>query len=349
MKFSLQNNASDYLIDYLFQLGIQRIYGISGGANLSFCDAIAKFQKIQFVPCHHEQHAGFAAFGESKATGKLSVVTCVTGCGGTNCITPLLAAWQDSVPVLFISGNVNYQHTTHYLKKHKSLNLRKFGIQENNIIENVKNICKYAVCIEKIEDFTFEVEKAIYLSIHGRPGPVWLDIPSNIQSTVLDDKNVYHFVGNFFSKYVYDWDDSVGIKELKEDLQKTHRPLVIAGNGIEISESQELFRQFIEKYNLPFVTSYLGINLIDTEHLNNIGRIGIKGNRAANFAIQNADLLLVLGCSLGNSHVGYSPNLFSPKSKKIIVDIDIDEHQKELVKVDYFIRCDLKKFFEYTL
>jgi acetolactate synthase-1/2/3 large subunit len=332
-------------VEYLYSIGVNRIYGISGGANASITDGIVKFKKIDFIPVHHEQNAGFAAFGESKYTNKLSVVTCITGCGGTNCITPLLAAWQDSTPILFISGNVNLKYCTRYLK---STNIRKFGLQDNDIIENVKSLCKYSKLVEKPDEIAFELEKAINIATSGRFGPVWLDLPSDIQSSLIDKDRLEHFIKNETVCQLLEIDTFLSdkIDLLKNDLQNYEKPLILAGAGVRLSGSQEQFKQFIEKYQIPFVATYLGFDLIDFDSELNFGQIGIKGHRVANKIINECDLLLVFGCSLNISQVGYNPDLFSPSSKKWL--IDIEENNINLVKINEFIRCDLKEFLSYV-
>jgi acetolactate synthase-1/2/3 large subunit len=329
--------VADYIAKRLQELGVKQVYGLTGGGASGLNDGFIKNKNIKYICFHHEQGAGHAAVGESKVTKKISVVNPTTGCGGTNCITSLLDAWQDSLPVVFISGNVRIAHTTHYINKNKNVSIRKYGIQEHNIISTVQSITKYAKFIEKAEDVPYELDFAINEALSGRMGPVWLDIPSDVQHAEIPLKY------KEFKKITIKKRNTKEIN-IKEILSKYSKPLILAGYGITLSNTQKEFRNFIEKYQIPFVTTYLGIDIIEYSHNLNMGTIGIKGSRAGNFAIQNCDLLLIIGCSLNCSHTGYDESLFSPKSYKIMVDIDKNEFKKETIKINEFINIDIKDF-----
>jgi acetolactate synthase-1/2/3 large subunit len=331
--------VSDYIAKRLGELGVKYVYGIMGGGAGGLNDGFIKNNDIQYICFHHEQGAGHAAIGESKVTKKLSVVNPTTGCGGTNCLTSLLDAWQDSIPVLFISGNVKLNQTSFFINKNKNISIRKYGVQEHDIISTVKSMTKYAKIIESVDEVAYELDYAINEALSGRMGPVWLDIPSDIQHAQMPEN---------YKKFEF---KSINVKnnELSNVLniiKQYNRPLVLGGYGVVLSKTNKDFKNFIEQNNLPFVTTYLGIEILGYEHPLNIGTIGIKGSRSGNFAIQNCDLLLILGCSLNCSHTGYDENLFSPKSYKIMVDIDKNEYNKfNDNKIDKFIQMDLKDFF----
>ena len=330
--------ASDYIASRLEELKIKRVYGLMGGGAACLNDAFIKNKYIDYICFHHEQGAANAAIGESKTTNKLTVVNPTTGCGGTNCITSLLDAWQDSLPVLFISGNVRSNQISSFINFKNDILLRKYGLQEHDIISTVQSITKFSKIIDKIEDVPFYLEKAIDIATSPRMGPVWLDIPSDIQSAQIPEKY------NIYNKQKIDNTNKINFNDLIPLILKSKKPLILVGYGITLSESQNKFKQIIEKYKIPFVTSYLAIDVLGHDHPYNIGTVGVKGSRAGNFAIQNCDLLIVLGCSLNCSHTGYDEKLFSPKSYKIVVDIDQNELNKKTIKIDKPINCELNSF-----
>lgn len=330
----------DYIAKHLYDIGVNRVYGLMGGGASGLNDGFIKHGSINYVCFHHEQGAGYAAYGESRLTNKISVVNPTTGCGGTNCITPLLNAWQDSVPVVYISGNVRTSHTTNYLNRKQNINLRKYGVQEHNIINTVKSVTKYAKFLEDPTKVPYELSKAIDIALSDRKGPVWLDIPSDVQTFILPD---------IFETYepTVQSPAEITVNEIIENEIKSHkRPLVLAGNGIHLSNTRQQFKYFLEKYDLPFVSTYLGRDLLSHDHPLNIGTVGIKGTRAANFIMQNCDLLIILGCSMNPTHVGYDEKQFATNAKKIMVDIDSAEYAKSTVQIDDYFKMNLKHFFE---
>ena len=329
--------VADYISETLSSFGVKYVYGIMGGGAAGLNDGFIKNKSIKYICTHHEQGAGYAACGEAKVTRKLSVVNPTTGCGGANCITPLLDAWQDSLPVMFISGNVKLEQCSSVINKRNNCNIRKYGIQESDIISTVKSLTKFSKLIESADETPSVLKEAIEAALTPRMGPVWIDIPSDIQHAYINLPSKIKF--NF--DYIHDT-VSIDISKLKN----AKRPLVLAGYGVYLSGQSEAFKSFVEKNNLPFVTSYLGIDLLPYEHDLNLGSIGIKGSRAGNFALQNCDYLLILGCSLNCSHTGYDEKLFSPNSYKVQIDIDNNEFKKNKVKIDEFYECDLGVFFK---
>jgi acetolactate synthase-1/2/3 large subunit len=329
--------VADYIAETLSSLGVKYVYGIMGGGASGLNDGFIKNENIQYICTHHEQGAGYAACGEAKVTRKLAVVNPTTGCGGANCITPLLDAWQDSLPVLFISGNVKVDQCSSIINQRNSCNIRKYGVQESDIISTVKSLCKYSKLVDKSYDIELALKEAIQSCLSPRMGPSWIDIPSDIQHSLIDSPQAFELdIHKPNSKNTFDL----------EKLKQAKRPLVLAGYGIYLSGQEKQFKSFIEAFNLPFVTSYLGIDLIPYEHKLNLGSIGIKGSRAGNFSIQNCDYLLILGCSLNCSHTGYDENLFSPNSYKVQVDIDNNEYKKNKININQFHNMDLGDFFQ---
>lgn len=306
----------DYIIDQIYKAGAHHIFTVTGGGAMFLNDAIVCHPNIKAVCNHHEQASAMAAVAYAKYTGGIAAVCPTTGCGGTNTITGLLDAWQDSVPVIFVSGNVN-------LSQISPKGVRNLGVQEANIVEIVKPITKFAKIIESVDEVESVVQEAIKQATTGRPGPVWIDVPMDLQGSAM----------NLF--------------DLVEEVKSAKRPLILAGNGINCAGiSKQEFRNYVHNSKIPVVTSFNAVDLIESEDPYFVGRVGIKGTRAGNFAMQNCDLLLVLGCRLPVSVTGYNYSQFAREAKVIVVDIDAEEHSKDTVKIDKFIHMDLREFFD---
>jgi acetolactate synthase-1/2/3 large subunit len=330
----------DFIAKTLFEHGITRVYGLMGGGASGLNDGFIKNENINYICFHHEQGAGHAAIGESKFTGKLAVVNPTTGCAGTNCATSVLNAWQDSVPILFISGNVRLNTCSGYINNVKGLKLRKYGIQEHHVVDTYKSMTKMSWFIDKVEDVAYILQKAIYLASSGRPGPVWIDIPGDIQTAKMPES-----FGEFKIPTIDDR-QSIDFSFIKDKLNSAERPVVLAGYGIRQSNTVDKFVKFVEQYQIPYVSTYGARDYTANSHPLSMGAVGQRGSRAGNFAMQNADLLLILGSSLGASVIGYDPSQFSPASFKIAVDLDLEELAKGIIPLNQAFNLDLDKFFE---
>ncbi|MCL2219622.1 MAG: thiamine pyrophosphate-binding protein [Chitinispirillia bacterium] len=334
--------VADYIANYISQKGIDTVFMVSGGGMMFLSDGLAQNDKIKVVCTHHEQAAGMAAESYSKYKNGVGVAFVTSGCGSTNAITPLLGAWQDSVPCVFISGQAKRKETI----RNSGLPLRQFGVQEVDIIPIVHSITKYAATVSKPEDIAIEMDKAFHYARSGRPGPVWIEVPLDVQSAGVDANSLERWDCNTVRE---NYKTEVLVDELRkvgEHLSRAERPLIIAGNGILLSGSVSDFKIFIERYNIPVVYSRLGINILSSDHPQNIGLIGNKGQRAANMAVQNTDLLLVLGSRLSVSSTGHEYHTFAREAKKIVVDIDPVEHSKNTVAIDVFINADVSAFLK---
>ena len=328
----------DWIADYLKSLGVERVHGLMGGGAAGLNDGFIK-QNMPYICYHHEQGAGHAAIGESKYTGKLAVVNPTTGCAGTNCATSVLDAWQDSVPVLFISGNVRRDTCSGWINHTNGVNIRKYGIQEHHVVDTYKSITKYSKFVVDPLEVAYTMQQAVYLATTGRPGPVWVDIPGDIQLTQMPE-NPSQFQPAVTDTVHHDYTD------VKKMLLNAHRPVVLAGYGIRQSGLVDKFVEFVEKYNIPYVSTYGARDYTANEHPLSIGAVGQRGSRAGNFAMQNADLLLILGSSLNASVVGYDPKQFAPASIKVLVDTDWNELHKNIVKIDHKCQDSLDNFFK---
>jgi acetolactate synthase-1/2/3 large subunit len=328
----------DWIADYLKSLGVERVHGLMGGGAAGLNDGFIK-QNMPYVCYHHEQGAGHAAIGESKYTGKLSVVNPTTGCAGTNCATSVLDAWQDSVPVLFISGNVRRDTCSGWINQTKGVNIRKYGIQEHHVVDTYKSITKYSKFVIDSLEVACTMQQAVYLATTGRPGPVWVDIPGDIQLAQMPE-NSSQFQPPVTDTVQHDYTD------IKNMILNAERPVVLAGYGIRQSGLVDEFVEFVEKYNIPYVSTYGARDYTANEHPLSIGAVGQRGSRAGNFAMQNADLLLILGSSLNASVVGYDPKQFAPASIKVLIDTDWNELHKNIVKIDHKCQDSLENFFK---
>lgn len=333
--------VADYIADFLYKAGAKDVFLVSGGGMMHLSDAIYQHGKMKYVCTHHEQAAAMAAVTYARYNDGIGSAFFTTGCGGTNAITGLLDAWQDSTPCIFISGQVKRLQTV----RGSELPLRQFGVQEADIISVVKPLAKYAEVVETADSIAYHMEKALYIATHGRPGPCWLDIPMDVQSAQVDEGRLRHFSPDELKKEYKEEPSSQEMQELQSLLSASKRPIVVAGQGIRLAGAIAEFKRFVEKHNIPFVTPYLGINLLPTAHPLYIGRIGAKGTRAGNFALQNSDLVISIGSRLDVSAIGYDYQAFAREAKRAVVDIDPVEHSKQTIRIDQFINADAKRFF----
>lgn len=332
--------VTDYIAEYIYQQGVRHVFMVSGGGMMFLSDGIAMHPQLDAVCTHHEQAAAMAAVSYSKLREDIGVCYVTTGCGGTNALTGLLNGWQDNIPCLFISGQSKRKETV----RNSGLALRQFGVQEAEIIAIVQSITKYAVMINKPELIAYHLDKAMFLARNGRPGPVWLDIPLDVQGVQIEPETLVRFSLEEHHKKSYAIATESEIACTYDLLNTAQRPIVIAGQGIRLGKAIPEFRAFVEKYQIPFVASKLGVDLLPTSHPLFIGRIGNKGDRAGNMAVQNSDMVLSIGCRLSVSSTGHEYNQFAREAKIIVVDIDPVEHKKNTVRIDHFIHADAKEF-----
>ena len=328
----------EYMSKFLLEKQINQIFMVTGGFAMFMNDTL--HENFNVIYNHHEQASVYSAIGYVKQTDKMCIVETTSGCGITNTITGILSAWQDSIPILFLAGQVKSQDTIKYYRENHDLKLRNICGSDSDITDMVKNITKYCYEINDKNSIRYHLSKAIYMANEGRKGPVLLSIPVDLQGNVIDENL---FVEEFVPKSLelkYDIKENI----LNDLLSKSKRPIILAGNGIKTSESQDLFYNFIKKYNLPVVFTFFTIDLFDSNDELYIGRIGILGERCGNFAIQNSDLIISMGCRLSKNHVGYNAQWFGREAKIVVVDIDQEEHSKNIINIDHFIHSDVNYF-----
>lgn len=330
---------ADYVASFVSdQLKVDTVFMVSGGGMMFLSDGLALNQKIRVVCNHHEQASAMAAVGYAKLKQRFGCAYLTTGCGGTNAVTGLLNAYQDNASVFFISGQVKLKETS----RNATVPLRQFGVQEADIISVVESLSKYSVMITDPKEVPYHLEKAAEIAMSGRPGPVWIDIPMDIQGAVVEDSEFIHYTSS--GDEAVPAVSSADFKRVQDVLNRAKRPVIIAGQGVRIAGAVPEFKAFVERFNIPYVASRLGIDLLSSDHPLFIGRIGTKGDRAGNFAVQNADFVLVLGSRLSVSSTGHQYETFAREAEVIVVDIDAFEHQKNTVLIDHFIHGDLKDF-----
>lgn len=335
MKFS------DYVIDFLAHQGIGHFFGVTGGAVVHFFDSIDKNNKTEPIFCHHEQAAALAAVSYARVKNHLGVAIVTTGPGGTNAITGVTAAWQDSISCIFISGQARKEHTTY------GKSLRQLGTQELNIIPIVKSITKYAVMVEKVEDIRYHLEKAVYMAKEGRPGPVWLDIPLDFQWAMIEPEKLKGFNLKELRLVVSSGKEIINaVNQLYFLLSCSERPLFLLGYGIRISQAQKEFQAILKVFRIPFVSSWQAADLFPTDNQWYVGRLGVAGQRGANLAVQNCDLLVALGSHLSPPLTGTNYKYFARSAKIVVIDTDKDVLAHHTVKVDLPVCCDVKEFLQ---
>lgn len=334
--------VADYITDRLYKAGAEDIFMVSGGGMMFLSDALQVHPKVRTICNHHEQASAMAAVGYAKYREGIGVCYTSTGCGATNAMTGLLNAWQDNVSVIFVSGQVKRKETTY----NSEIPLRQIGTQEANIVALVSPITKYAVMVNDPNEIVYHVEKALYLARTGRPGPVWLDIPMDVQGAQVDLKKAKKFNPKEL-KEKYKTNPTKGeLDRFEKMLQKAVRPVIIAGQGIRLAKAIPEFKQFVKKYKIPVVSPYLGVGVLPTGDSEYIGVIGTKASRGGNLTMQNADLIISIGSKLHVTSIGYEYDLFAREAKRVVIDIDPVEHQKKTIKIDLFINADAKEFLK---
>jgi len=332
--------VTDYIADYIYNLGVKEVFMVSGGGMMFLSDGLASHHNLKVVCNHHEQASAMAAVSYAKYNNNLGVAYVSTGCGGTNAITGVLNGWQDNIPCLFVSGQVKRETTT----RNSGLKLRQFGVQELDIIEIVDSITKYAVMVNEPDNIAYHLDKAVYLAKSGRPGPVWLDIPMDVQGAMIDESKLQRFVPATRPEGYKLEPAAEELNILKTLLDNATRPIIIVGQGVRLANANKAFLKFVEEHQIPVVASYLGVGIMPTDHKLYLGSIGGKGSRPANFALQNADLVIAMGSRLDVSALGFEYQSFAREAKIAVIDIDPIEHQKKTIHIDLFINADISIF-----
>jgi acetolactate synthase-1/2/3 large subunit len=330
--------VSDYVIQFLRdKYSVDTVFTVSGGGCIFLIDSLGSTEGVQYVATHHEQAAAIAAEGYARMNNKLGACVVTSGPGGTNAITGTLCSWLDSIPVIVISGQVNKEMTTNYT----GLPLRQLGDQEFNIVESVKNMTKYAVQVNEVSEIRYHLEKACHLATTGRPGPVWIDIPLNVQSADINPDELHSYLGPFTST------PNITDQELTKLLSKWNeakKPLMIVGNGVRLSGGVEELHKALQATSIPTITAVNGNDIVNTDYPQYYGRFGTHAQICANQLLSECDFLLTVGSRLYVRQTGYNFAGFAKQAYKVHVDIDEAELGKPTLLTDLEIHSDAKLF-----
>jgi len=334
--------VADYIIKRISEEGVKHLFYVPGGQCVYLMDALRRSDDIEGIGMHHEQACAMAALSYSLYNNSFGACLVTTGCAGTNTLTGVLHAWQDSIPMVVVSGQQPFDQTV----KSSELPLRQVGIQEADIETIVKPITKYAVTISDAQSIAYHVDKAFFLAKEGRKGPVWLDVPLNIQNSMVNEDNLERFdpikEGYATESFVATDND---ILSFVEKYKKAKRPVILVGQGTRYSGAEKEINKLMDKFRIPTVFSRLAYDLVPYENDMNFGVVGAGGaNRYANFIIQNADLVLSIGCRLAIEVTGPERSQFAREAEVVVVDIDEVEHSKKGVHIEQFIKSDAKAF-----
>lgn len=333
-------NVAEFIFKFLADKGADTVFMVSGGQAMHLNDAVCRNKKLKQVICtHHEQTAGMAADAYGRITGKISIALVTAGPGSVNIVNGLVGGWADSAPMIVVSGQSALAH----VKYQQANPIRQYGIQGINIQPFVESGTKFFITVDDPAKILYYLQKAYHLAVSGRPGPVWLDVPQDIQKTEVPEGKLLEYKIP---------DDKTESSQLVRDVRETlkllkisKRPIFLVGQGVRLSGAVPLFSKCLKKLQFPVLTSRLGIDVIESDNKLYVGRPGNYGERSANLAIQNADLIISVGCRLASALVGHNPKNFGKHAKKIVVDIDHAELEKPGVEIDLKINNDAKAFF----
>lgn len=338
----MRQKVSDYIADFLVNHGIHTMFSVTGGGAMHLNDSFGRKEGLEVIYNHHEQGSAIAAEGYTRLTGNLAAVCVTSGPGGTNAITGVLGGWLDSIPMMVFSGQVKRETTVWAT----DVPLRQLGDQEYHIVSSVSPMTKYAHMIVEASEIAYHLEQALYLAQAGRGGPVWLDIPLDIQAAVVETEDLPHFQPDEVGGMLPEKPDSSIIREIWEKIRAARRPLVLAGTGIRLGKAHEWFIRFIEKAQIPVVTAWNAHDALWDSHPLYVGRPGTVGTRGGNFAVENSDLLLTLGCRLNIRQISYNYRDWAKGAYQIIVDIDRHELDKPTLAPDMKVHADVRDLLE---
>ena len=332
--------VADYIFKYLADHGTKHVFLVTGGGAMYLNDGLRCEKRIMPVCCHHEQACAIAAEGYVRAGNGPGVVSVTTGPGGTNTLTGVIGQWLDSVPVLYLSGQVKFETTTCSCPELRGL--RQLGDQEINIVDIVRPVTKYAAMVDDPKRIRYELEKALHLAHSGRPGPVWLDIPLNVQGALIEEGTLTGF--QIPQRESLPAPTPGELAELRELLSRSERPVIVAGRGIDCAGAGDRFRKLALELGIPVLTTFNGLSLVPDDYPLYAGRIGTVGQRAGNFVLQNADLVLTIGTRNNIRQVSYDWKNYARAARKVAVDVDRAELGKKTFVPDLAICADAGAF-----
>ncbi len=330
--------VSDYVVECLVAAGISNTFMLTGGGAMHLNDSFGKHPDMHCTFFHHEQSCAIAAESYYRLTNRLAAVNVTTGPGSTNVITGLFGAWVDSIGMIVISGQVKWETVV----RSTGLPLRQLGDQEVDIVRLVESITKYAVMVTDPQTIRYHLGRALYLATMGRPGPVWLDIPMNVQGAFIDPDMLPSY-DPIEDALIFETGLDTTYSEIIRRIKEAERPVILAGSGIRLSGGHPMFLKLLDKLQVPVTTAWNSHDLVTNDSPWFVGRSGTIGDRPGNFAVQNADFLLVLGCRLNIRMISYNWRAFARGAFKVIVDIDANELKKPTIKPDMPVHADLRE------
>ncbi len=331
--------VSDYIIRFLRDsYCIDTVFTVSGGGCIFLIDSLGSTEGVRYIPTHHEQAAAIAAEGYARMNEKMGACLVTSGPGGTNAITGVLCSWLDSIPVIVLSGQVNKEMTTNYT----GLNLRQLGDQEFNIIESVKSMTKYAVQVNDPSEIRFHLEKACKLACTGRPGPVWIDVPLNVQSANIEPDSLMGFEETLPTYEPLQSD----VEQIAAMWNSAKKPLLVVGNGVRLSGGIDAFRTLLSKTNIPVISAVNGNDIVNADYRYYYGRFGTHAQICANTLLSECDFLLTIGSRLYVRQTGYNFKGFAEQAYRVYVDIDENELTKPTIFPNKSVCADAKQFIE---
>lgn len=329
--------VADYIVRAVADAGASHVFMVTGRGILQMSDAVARNPEIKGIPTLHEQGASYAAMAYAKYTGKIGACLVSAGCAAANVITGCLCAYQDNLPVIFLSGNHSLKETTRYTK----VPIRTYGSQETDIVKVAESVTKYAVMLTDPSDTVYEIQKALHMAVQGRKGPVWIDIPLDVQGMRIEPENLRRFQPG--DKESLPGDDDFRI--VAEELQRAKRPILLIGGGC--GGCGQLIKNLAEGFGIPVVYTFSGCDIYGAGNRLSIGAVGSLGApRAGNFALQNADYVLAIGSKLCSQSIGSAPEKVARNAKVTVVDIDCKEHTKAGISIDRLIHGDASYFLD---
>lgn len=341
----MQMKLALYLAQFFAEHGVHDVFTITGGGAMHLNDALGHHEGLHCTYNHHEQASAMAAEAYARLTGNLALVCVTSGPGGTNAITGVMGGWLDSIPMFVVSGQVKFTTTI----RCTDVPLRQLGDQEFNITDSVACMTKYAVMVTDPDTIAYHLEKALYRATHGRPGPVWLDIPLNVQGAMIETDKLSHYDPAEDAALLPPEPTDEDVFEIFERVAAAKRPVILAGGGIRTGHAHELFLQAIDRLNIPVVTAWNAHDVLPDEHPLFCGRPGTIGTRGGNFVVQNSDLLISLACRMNVRQISYEWKNFADKAYKIAVDIDEGELRKPTLSIDLPIHADVRAVLEKIL
>lgn len=341
----MKKRVADIIADFLEENNLCQIFTVTGGGAMHLNDALGHHSNLHCVYNHHEQACAMAAEGYTRLSGNISVVCVTSGPGGTNALTGVMGAWLDSIPMIVISGQMKFATTI----ASTTVPLRQLGFQEFNILDAVDCMTKYCVMVRDPKKIKYYLGKAKYIAENGRPGPVWIDIPLDVQGENIDLEEIIEYDSKEDEYLNIPSPSREQIEHIVHKISESQRPIILAGNGIRSAHAVDLFSKVIEKFQIPVVTAWNAHDLICDDNVLFAGRPGTIGTRGGNFVVQNSDLLISLGCRMNIRQISYEWNNFAKHAYKIAVDIDEGELRKPTLNTDYCIHANVKEVLDNLL